>query len=401
MRKPLIYKIINTETEDFYLGSSTNFKKRKTEHLYDLRHNCHHSKYLQNAWNKYGEDKFEFIIFKDYKAKTSNKDLKSREQNYIDKFNPVYNVNRNASGWCNDFVPVVQLSVTDKIIKYYPSIMQANIELGIDPYNVGITSMTHGRQNSAHGYKWVDNRERKSREVIIEESKKRNEGITPVQQIDLITGEVINEGYAQKFTELGFDSSAIRKVMKGEYSNHKGYFFRKYEPYPEKKYFLGVDSGKKGAFVLLDKSGTIAYKTPIFINDSNEYDLDRINKYIYDYKDYIFKAGLEEVHSIFGTTKSTAFKMGFGLGILKGIFVANNLDTLFPAPKEWQNVVWEEIVYEKGSKKTKDTKATSLVNANRIFPEETFLSSSRSSNPHDGLVDAALIAYYIKLKFNG
>lgn len=401
MRKPLIYKIVNTETKEFYLGSSTNFNKRKTEHLYDLRHNCHHSKYLQNAWNKYGEDKFEFIVFKDYKAKASNKDLKSREQNYIDKFNPAYNVNRNASGWCNDFVPVVQLSVTDKIIKYYPSIMQANIELGLDPYNVGITSMTHGRQKSAHGYKWVDNRDRKSRDVIIEESKKRGNGITPVQQINLITGEVIEEGYSQKFTELGFDPSAIRKVIKGEYSNHKGFYFRKYEPYPEKKYFLGVDSGKKGAFVLLDKSGNIAYKTPIFMDDSNEYDLDRINKYIYDYKDYIFKSGLEEVHSIFGTTKSTAFKMGFGLGILKGIFAANNLDTLFPAPKEWQNVVWEEIIYEEGSKKTKDTKATSLLNANRIFPEETFLASSRSSKPHDGIVDAALIAYYVKLKMNG
>ena len=47
----------------------------------------------------------------------------------------------------------------------------------------------------------------------------------------------------------------------------------------------------------------------------------------------------------------------------------------------------------KGERFKTDTKATSLNAARRIFPGETFLATPRSKKPHDGLVDAALIAY--------
>ncbi len=50
-----------------------------------------------------------------------------------------------------------------------------------------------------------------------------------------------------------------------------------------------------------------------------------------------------------------------------------------------------------GTQKMKtDTKAMSLVAAQRIFPNESFLATERSSVPHDGLVDAALICEFGK-----
>lgn len=58
-----IYEIYNTVTKKRYIGSTTrDFKKRWGGHRHRLRKNKHHSKHLQNTWNKYGEDNFEFRI---------------------------------------------------------------------------------------------------------------------------------------------------------------------------------------------------------------------------------------------------------------------------------------------------------------------------------------------------
>lgn len=47
-----------------YYGSTSNFKKRVTQHKYLLLRDRHHSAHLQKAWNKYGEAAFEFSILK-------------------------------------------------------------------------------------------------------------------------------------------------------------------------------------------------------------------------------------------------------------------------------------------------------------------------------------------------
>lgn len=58
----VIYKIINVVNNKFYVGSTTNKKVRFRQHRKLLRGNRHHCKHLQAAWNKYGEDKFEFVV---------------------------------------------------------------------------------------------------------------------------------------------------------------------------------------------------------------------------------------------------------------------------------------------------------------------------------------------------
>lgn len=55
-----IYQIYNKITNKRYIGSSISMRRRWSQHLFALRHNQHHSKHLQAAWNKYGEDSFEF-----------------------------------------------------------------------------------------------------------------------------------------------------------------------------------------------------------------------------------------------------------------------------------------------------------------------------------------------------
>jgi group I intron endonuclease len=64
-----IYKIINTINNKFYVGSAVCTKRRKARHFSELRHNKHNNKYLQNSWNKYGEEAFIFIVLEEIAEK--------------------------------------------------------------------------------------------------------------------------------------------------------------------------------------------------------------------------------------------------------------------------------------------------------------------------------------------
>lgn len=94
-----IYKITNTITDKFYIGSSIDVKRRHREHLTDLKGNSHHSYMLQRAFNKYGADKFKFEVIEE----CEECELRDREQWYLDNFQPYiktngYNINPTAFG---------------------------------------------------------------------------------------------------------------------------------------------------------------------------------------------------------------------------------------------------------------------------------------------------------------
>ncbi len=55
-----IYIIENKVNGKLYVGSAINLKGRFKNHKRDLMKNKHHCIYLQNVWNKYGEENFEF-----------------------------------------------------------------------------------------------------------------------------------------------------------------------------------------------------------------------------------------------------------------------------------------------------------------------------------------------------
>lgn len=87
-----IYCIENTINNNIYIGSSYNIYKRKLTHLCELRKGTHHCYYLQRSFNKYGEDNFIFYTIEE----CSNDKLIEREQYYIDKLIPKYNICRIA-----------------------------------------------------------------------------------------------------------------------------------------------------------------------------------------------------------------------------------------------------------------------------------------------------------------
>lgn len=57
-----IYKIVNIQNDNFYIGSAVNLARRRARHFSELRNNKHNNKHLQAAWNKYGECSFVFTV---------------------------------------------------------------------------------------------------------------------------------------------------------------------------------------------------------------------------------------------------------------------------------------------------------------------------------------------------
>lgn len=97
-----IYMLVNKVTGKRYVGSSRNCARRKSEHISKLCRGAHINKKLQAAWNKYGEDAFEFVVA----FSVLNVDqIETIEQQFLDEMQAVatgYNlapVAGNTAGW--------------------------------------------------------------------------------------------------------------------------------------------------------------------------------------------------------------------------------------------------------------------------------------------------------------
>lgn len=87
--KCYIYFIINQITNERYVGQTTNFNRRKTEHFSKLKQGIHPNPKLQNSFNKYGEENF--IINKIQFDDITKQELDEQEIYYIKKYNSFNN----------------------------------------------------------------------------------------------------------------------------------------------------------------------------------------------------------------------------------------------------------------------------------------------------------------------
>lgn len=95
-----IYKIINTENGNFYIGSTIEPHKRELRHFRELKGGKHHSVYLQRAYNKYGRNAFIFKIAKKLVLE-NEEELRLLEERYIKycwKSGKLYNMSQQGSG---------------------------------------------------------------------------------------------------------------------------------------------------------------------------------------------------------------------------------------------------------------------------------------------------------------
>lgn len=90
LQKSGIYCIININNKKRYIGSSKNIYQRLSKHRSLLRNNKHQNILLQNSWNKYKEDNFDYYVLEFCDEDV----LEIREQHYIDTLNSDFNITK-------------------------------------------------------------------------------------------------------------------------------------------------------------------------------------------------------------------------------------------------------------------------------------------------------------------
>ena len=138
----------------------------------------------------------------------------------------------------------------------------------------------------------------------------------------------------------------------------------------------GIDPGQRGGIVILE-NGQIIDRTLLVNVTPDSWLSRRFVKIVY----------IEEAQTMPKQGIVSAFTYGrdFGylLGTLSGKFIVNMV-----AARTWTKRIHQQ------APRSKCPKNRSLWVAKQVWPEETWLATERSRVPHDGLVDAALIALY-------
>jgi hypothetical protein len=166
------------------------------------------------------------------------------------------------------------------------------------------------------------------------------------------------------------------------------------------RYYLGIDPGKQGAFVIMDESSNIVEKigTPLI---GKEYDRQGIVQILKSRE--FHKVGLESPDVMFGVGKSVVYSLSHCVGLIEGILIGLNIPHVMIKPKEWQKECWKHVkVQKKADGKGNDTKATSTIAAVNLWPSEDFKITNKggkSVNHNDGMIDAVLIAEYVRRMF--
>lgn len=90
-----IYCITNIYTNQKYIGRSINIKKRFSKHKRLLRCNIHINKHLQNSWNFYKENTFDFKIL----LLAEPDELERYEQKYLNSldYNSDFNICKSST----------------------------------------------------------------------------------------------------------------------------------------------------------------------------------------------------------------------------------------------------------------------------------------------------------------
>lgn len=167
------------------------------------------------------------------------------------------------------------------------------------------------------------------------------------------------------------------------------------------KTYVGIDIGKAGAIAVMeteDKLGEI-YTLPMPMI-KNELDYKELSDLIRDLRiahSCNVHVVFEKLGVIFGSGKSTAFSMGYQSGAVEMACIAHGMSYTKVRAVDWQKQMLQGVdeITKAGSTK-RDTKAMALVAIKRLFPSLELTFGQRATKPHDGLVDAVLMAEYAR-----
>lgn len=174
------------------------------------------------------------------------------------------------------------------------------------------------------------------------------------------------------------------------------------------KYHIGIDPGKDGAISIISPENKI--ESFVIPKIGKEVDIHELVNIVSSFKGLSCHVVLEDVHAIFGSAAKSTFSFGHTNGLIEGVLVSLKIPYTKIQPKKWQEEMFVGVPTmkkpDKISKKTKkvvkgknDTKGMALYAVKRLFPNAVLLETSRCHVPHDGIVDALLLAEYSRRKF--
>jgi crossover junction endodeoxyribonuclease RuvC len=154
-------------------------------------------------------------------------------------------------------------------------------------------------------------------------------------------------------------------------------------------FILGIDPGLNGAMCLINQYGDIL-DTQIFSKFDDEFDREAFKEGLRRMKmeHSVDVAFLEKVHAMPGQGVVSMFNFGKTYGVIIGILTSFNVPITFVRPQEWMKVIH--------LKHTVDLppKVRSKIAVESVYPGIDLRKSKKARTPHDGLVDALLIAEY-------
>lgn len=231
-----IYAIKNKVNGYMYIGQSKNINNRWINHRSNLNNNRHHNQKLQNAWNEYGEDNFEFIVIE----KCEQDVVDDREIFWIAYYNTSdryhgYNLSTggeaSSRGVCfsdeqkekmsqlRNPDAIVQLDLNGKLIRVWRSASHASRSLNTSVNSI-IKCAKHDGIYQSNDYIWLYKDEYDKCGIDIIEYKLFHSMSfdLKIKQIDLY-GNVIR--IWDSFTEIKNENKDMLISMVGECCNHK------------------------------------------------------------------------------------------------------------------------------------------------------------------------------------
>lgn len=239
----LLYQIIHLQSGFKYIGQTTRPPlKRWREHLYPLRKGRHHNRYLQAAWNKYGEQAFKFEIIKEF---NTLEELNRAEIDLIKTGSNLFNLGEGGNAFNHSKqvkkeigshakIPIVGMNIKTGEMREYDSAADTKIygfnEKCVRKCVLGFISKrkdgTTFKSISHKGWVWMEKSKATTEELlaicdIAKRGKVRNE--RPVIGMNIFTKELISFKSASEAGRNGFKGSIVGLSCKKFSSVHKGY----------------------------------------------------------------------------------------------------------------------------------------------------------------------------------
>lgn len=153
---------------------------------------------------------------------------------------------------------------------------------------------------------------------------------------------------------------------------------------------VGIDNGISGGLCAVSAfdGGVLAYRAmPIKKTaQTSEVDVTALLEWVEPYRKNMIVCVEEPLKHAKSSQAMRSMSISFGL--ILGACEAKRFEVIRTQVKEWQDVMLGKRL-AKGM-----TKVAALAAANKLWPTEQWLATSKSRTPHDGMIDAALIARY-------